>query len=399
MMMAREGQSALGILFSWGFRPFFLAAGLYAGFGIVAWLLTVTAIWSPDGRLGGSLWHGHEMLFGFAMAVVAGFFLTAIPNWTGLPRVQGGFLMVLVAAWLAGRLAVWSGDWLPDLGVMALDGAFLPLLLVTAAWFILAKRNFRQLPLLVVLLFLAACNVVFHLQVADLIGGDPGRTILAAIDAVVLLIAVIGGRIVPSFTANMLRGENFGAEVRLRPPVDIGALVLTATLLPLDWWGGAEELSGHIALIAGALHFWRLSGWQGHRTIGQPIVWVLHLGYGWLAAGLMIRGLAPMVGDLSATAAMHGLTIGAIGTMTLAVMSRAALGHTGRPLRAPSALWLAYLAPSLAVVFRIAADVAPADYYTTLMAVSGASWTAGFALFLLIYAPILLGPARVSESS
>jgi len=397
--MAREGQSALGVLFSWGFRPFFFAAGLYAGFGIVAWLLTVTAIWSPDGRLGGSLWHGHEMLFGFAMAVVAGFFLTAVPNWTGLPRVQGGFLMVLVAAWLAGRLAIWSGDRLPDLGVMALDGAFLPLLLVTAAWFILAKRNFRQAPLLVVLLFLAASNVVFHLQVADLIDGDPGRTLLAAVDAVVLLIAVIGGRIVPSFTANMLRARGSEAEVRLRPPVDIGALVLTAVLLPLDWWGGVEELTAHIALIAGALHFWRLFGWQGHRTIGQPIVWVLHLGYGWLAAGLMIRGLAPMVGDLSATAAMHGLTIGAIGTMTLAVMSRAALGHTGRPLKAPSALWLAYLAPSFAVVLRLGADIGPGDHYATLMALSGASWTAGFVLFLLIYAPILLGPARVPESS
>jgi len=395
--MPRSQQSTMERIFSWGFRPFFLLASLYAGFGIVIWLLTVTAVWSPDGRLGGSIWHGHEMVFGFAMAVVAGFFLTAVPNWTGLPRVQGGYLMVLVGAWVAGRLAVWSDVWLPDLAVVALDVAFLPVLLATAAWFVLKARKFRQIPLLLVLLLLAVCNVVFHLQFADLLDGDPSRTLQAAVDAVIVLIAVVGGRIVPSFTANMLRAQGSAAEVRHRPPVDIGALLLTAALLPMNWWSGVEGLAAHIALIAGALHIWRLSGWQGHRTLGQPIVWVLHLGYGWVAVGLVIRGLAPMVEDLSATASMHGLTIGAIGTMTLAVMSRAALGHTGRPLQAPSPLWLAYIAPSIAVVLRIAADIGPADHYATLMALSGASWTAGFVLFVLIYAPILLGPARVPE--
>ena len=376
-------------LFRDGFRPFFFAAGVWAAAAVPLWILVFQGTLSLPTAFGFPAWHAHEMIFGFAAAVIAGFLLTAVPNWTGRLPLRGLPLALLFSTWLAGRCAVAVSGAIGALPAAVIDLAFLVVLLAVALREIIAGRNWRNLPIPLALGFLIAANALSHLQAAGLADLGPlGERLGIAV--VVMLIALIGGRIIPSFTRNWL--AKWGAAALPAAFGGFDKLCLLAALAALVAWVAAPEhpLTGAALLVAGGLHGARLLRWQGHQTLSEPLVWTLHLGFLWLPLGLLLLGFGVLrPADLPPTAGLHALTAGAIGAMTLSVMTRATLGHSGRPLAADRWTAAIYLAIFAAAALRVAASLADAAYLPLLHA-SGALWTLAFALFVLRYGPLHL---------
>ena len=376
-------------LLAYGFRPFFLVAALFAALAVPLWLAAHTGAVALPTPLPASLWHGHEMLFGYGTAVLAGFLLTATPGWSGRPPVKGAALAALAVLWLAGRLMSFAGGSVPGIAA-AIDLAFLPALAVAIAPALQAapRRNLLFLP---VLGLLVLANLAVQVDALDVLPGAGSMALRASLDLFVLLIALVGGRIVPAFTASALAARGEAGRVRPFSARDRLAIGSLATLLLADL-AGLPQIAGVVALAAALFNGWRLTGWGGSRSLRQPILWVLHLGYAWLVAGLAWKGLADLTGFVLPADALHGLAIGAVGTMTLAVMSRATLGHTGRPLRAPRLIVASYLLVSAAAIVRLAAAPAPAQLALPLLVLSGAFWSLAFAAFAIRLGPALLQP-------
>ena len=374
-------------LLAYGFRPFFLLGALFAALAVPLWLAAYMGDAALPTALPASLWHGHEMLFGYGTAVLAGFLLTATPGWSGRPPITGAGLAALVVIWLAGRLASSAGGAIPAVAA-AVDLAFLPALALAVAPALRAatRRNLVFLPMLGVLVL---ANLAVQLDALDVLPGAGSSALRAALDLFVLLIALIGGRIVPAFTASALSARGAAARPRPLSARDRLAIRLLVVLVLADVAGRAR-LAGGIALAAAVLNGWRLYGWGGSRTLRQPILWVLHLGYAWLAIGLAWKGLIDLTGLAPSADALHGLAIGAIGTMTLAVMSRAALGHTGRPLHTPWPIVASYLLISAAALVRLATVPAPEQLALPLLVLSAASWSLAYLAFAVRFGPILL---------
>lgn len=381
--LARSGPA----LWSYGFRPFFLLAGTWAVLAMTIWIASLIFSLEIGGR--GSLsWHAHEMLFGYTSAVLAGFMLTAIPNWTGRLPVSGRPLAMITLLWLLGRLAMVAEPMIGPLATGLVDGAFLPALALIAGREVVVGRNWKNLKILAGLGVLALANGLYHLE--PVVGLEPGLSYRLAIAAYVMLIAVVGGRIVPSFTRNWL--SRHGAT---RLPASLGrfdAVALVVTGLALLAWTATPEtpLTAALAVLSAVLQTIRLLRWNGWAARSDALVFVLHVGYGFLPLGLLAIGLSAL-GIQSPASALHVLTVGAIGSMTFAVMSRAALGHTGRALRATPPVQLAYVALALAGLARPLAEMLP-DIYLPILSASGALWILAFGLFLFVYAPILLRP-------
>jgi uncharacterized protein involved in response to NO len=366
-----------------GLRPFFLGAGLWALAAMLLWILAVQGSLPIPTAFDPVGWHAHEMLFGFVVAAIAGFLLTAIPNWTGRMPLQGPALALLVGVWLAGRLAVYGSDWIGAGSAAALDLAFLALMLGVVLREILAGRNWRNLPLPIVLGGLLAANALTHAQAVGMAAtGALGQRL--GIGLVILLIGLIGGRIIPSFTLNWLKKQG-----RSRLPASFGALdrvalVLLAVALAA-WVIAPESQPSGAALIAASLAtLIRLLRWRGHLTSAEPLVWSLHLGFLWVPVGLLLIGLGAFLPAVPQVAGMHALSAGAIGGMTLAVMTRATLGHTGRPLVADRRTSAIYLLVAAAAALRVAAPFS-AGAYVALLWLSGLTWSAAFGLFVLHY--------------
>lgn len=374
-------------LFEYGFRPFFLLGACYAVLAIPVWI----AIWR--GSLGwqpamaAPLWHGHEMIFGFAVAALAGFMLTAVPNWTGEAAIRGPRLIALVALWGAGRIAAFL-PWAVPFAV--LDVAFLPALALVLGPAVIQRNGRRNGVLIVVLLLLAAINSAVHLDGWGFANLSGSWALQTAIAVFALLIGLIGGRIVPAFTQGGMKMAGVPFTITSHRLIDGAGMLslaayLVATILTLP-----AEITGSIAVIAAVANAIRLWRWQSWRTISVPLVWVLHLGYGWLALGLLLSGLGSL--DLvPAAMGIHALTAGSFSTMILAVMSRAALGHTGRQLVASRQITVAYLALTIAATLRVAAPMA-GDFYAALIDCAGLFWISAFLLFVHQYLPILVGP-------
>jgi uncharacterized protein involved in response to NO len=370
-------------LFSFGFRPFFLTGA--------AWGALVVPLWLWSFLAGGCLtlaWHVHEMLFGFLAAIVAGFLTTAIPNWTGRMPVIGGPLGALAGLWLAGRIAMLFE---PSLGPVAagVDCLFL-IAFASLVWReVLAGRNWRNLPVALLVSAFAAANVAFHLQGEAAVSGVGERL---AIGVAATLIALIGGCITPGFTANWLRAHGSKARLPAGPSrFDTGVIVLTAAAA-LAWAAFPQARAvGWALAAAGAGHLVRLVRWRGWAARAEPLVWILHLGYGWLGAGLLLLGVSRLSPAIPMTSGVHALTAGAVGVMTLAVMTRASRGHTGRPLAADKATTAIYAAINLAAAARVAAPLSGAGQPTLLM-ISAVLWTVAFGGFALAYAPMLTRP-------
>jgi uncharacterized protein involved in response to NO len=371
----------------YGFRPFFFLAALHAGLAVPLWLGAYLGGLDIGGPFGGMHWHAHEMLFGYLFAVIAGFILTAIPNWTGRLPLSGLPLALLVGLWLAGRVAcVASPDpWL----AMAVDLAF-PATLAFAIWReVLAGRNWKNAPVAVMITLFGVANAADHLANAGVLDHDLGQRLALAVAG--MLIALIGGRIVPSFTRNWLVKEGYAALPAPFGQPDKAALAATAGGM-LGWVVMPDNaLVGAFMFAAGALLAVRLFRWRGLSTVREPILLVLHVGYGWLAVSLALLGLAIMLPDaVPHSSALHALTAGAVGTMTLAVMTRASLGHTGRAIVADRFVVAMYGMVSAGATLRVAAPFA-GDWYAHVLACGGALWAGGFLLFAVRYAPILWG--------
>ena len=375
-------------LFSYGFRPFFLFATLFAGLAVPAWMAAF-AHGRPLGAGGGALsWHAHEMLFGYTAAVVAGFLLTAIPNWTGRAPVMGWPLALLTGLWLAGRGAML----LADAGVAgrAMDALFL-LVLAAAVWReILAGANWRNLPVAGLLSAFALANMLWH---AEAMGAPlQGLGQRLALSTLVLLMALIGGRIIPSFTTNWLRKERISPLPRPFGLFDKAVLALTGAALTAYLAAPQALATGVLLALAGLAHVARLARWRGWQTRREPLVLILHIAYAWLAVALLLLGIGVLFPGLFAGAsALHALTAGAVGQLTLAVMTRATRGHTGRPLTADTVTVLIYGLLFLGALLRLVLPFTPIAYAMGA-SVAGLLWAAGMLLFAAAYGPMLLLP-------
>ena len=382
-----RGQDGPAIL-AQGFRPFFMLAGLWAVFALVVSVAAFQGLIELPGEIDPIAWHAHELLFGFVAASIAGFLLTAIPNWTGHLPLQGMPLLFLVVLWAVGRAALLLSESVGPVAAAALDLAFLAAMVAVALREIVAGRNWRNLPVVALITLLLFANALFHAEALELIEADGiGRRL--AIATILTLITLIGGRVVPSFTRNWLVKRNVEPLPAAFGPFDKVTLVVTIATLLL-WVAVPEDmLSAAFAGLAAVLNAVRLLRWRGYATSAEALLWVLHLGYAWIPVGLALLALSHWWTALPQSGALHALTAGAMGTMTLAVMSRAILGHTGRELTAGPGLVAAYLLITVAVAGRVASAVLD-DFHTPLLWLAAVSWVGAFVAFLSVCGPMVV---------
>jgi uncharacterized protein involved in response to NO len=374
---------------SYGFRPFFFSAALWAAVAMVLWLGLLSGWWTFANGYGAIAWHAHEFLFGYIAAVMTGFLLTAIPNWTGRLPLQGMPLLVLLVLWLAGRAAMLATDQIGTSAATLIDCAYLVTLTAIITREIVAGSNWRNLRVAVLVALTAVANIVFQAEV--LIHARPNYGLRLAVAAIVALIMVIGGRVTPSFTSNWLTRQ--GSQTRPAPmgrfdigAIAIGAIALAVWIAAPDWYGAAALL-----VVMAIAHAARLSRWAGARTWREPMLFVLHLGYAFVPLGALLLSTSivwPRI--VPASGALHAWTTGAMGIMTLAIMTRATLGHTGRDVLSTPATITIYGAMLLAALARIAAPMLPVIYYEALLT-AAFGWLLAFGIFLLLYGPMLLG--------
>ena len=381
------------VLFSYGFRPFFLGAAIWAIVAMLLWLLSLAGVVEIATDYGPAHWHAHEMLFGYSSAVLAGFLLTAVPNWTGRLPVSGWPLFFLFSVWFAGRLVFLAPGLVGAEVAAAVDSLFLPALLVICVREVLAGRKWKDLKVVSGLAALSVGNTLFHLQV--LLEGHPELAIKLAISAYVVLVTIIGGRIIPSFTRNWINKSG-----RTAFPAPYGHLDSVAILLgisALAAWILLPEgpVVARLAAVAFLLHLVRLMRWRGWTTLSEHLVTVLHVAYLFVPLGFLAIAMASLE-IVSPMAALHVLTVGTVASMMLAVMTRATRGHTGRVLTASQTTSAIYLAIVLAAVLRPAADLFP-DQAQALYGLSGLAWLAAFGLYLVEYGPMLTRIRRKVE--
>lgn len=373
-------------LFSYGFRPFFLFGAGWSAIALAIWLPMLSGHLALPTGLSPTAWHTHEMIYGYVPAIIAGFLLTAVPNWTGRLPVVGTPLILLFSTWLAGRMAIASSALITAVLAAVIDLSFLLLLGLVIAREIIAGSNWRNLKVLVAITALLAGNAIFHWEA--IAGGTGGYGMRIGLAATLLLIMLIGGRIIPSFTRNWLARRETG---RLPAPFDRFdmASMGVSTVAMMAWIGSPEALgTGLLAIIATVANLWRLQRWAGTRTTQEPLVLVLHVAFAFVPIGFGLLALSIFAPTLVApTGALHGWTAGAIGLTTLAVMTRASLGHTGQPLLATRPIQLIYLAAFMAAVARIIA--AFHLWREPMLHLAATAWVAAFLGFVVVYGPLL----------
>jgi uncharacterized protein involved in response to NO len=386
-----RGLSATGpVLFSYGFRPFFLGGATWACAAMVLWILAVSGQIEIGGDYGAVAWHAHEMLFGFSSAIVAGFLLTAVPNWTGRLPVSGRPLAGLFGLWCLGRLVMLAPDVLGVIPSVVLDAAFLPTMLVVCLREIIAGRKWADLKVIGGLGALTLANICFHYETIAL--GGPDYSERLALAGLVMMIVIVGGRMLPSFTRNWLSKAG-----RTDFPVpynrfDVATIVMTATAFACWIVLPASMITAAAALIAAMAQAARLWRWRGWTTAAEPLVLVLHAAYAFVAIGLLAIA-ASCIGAMDRTAAVHVLTVGTVATMMLAVMTRATRGHTGRELAASRSTCVAYGALFACALTRPASAILP-DYLGVVYALAGLLWIGAFLLYLVEYGPMLVARRR-----
>jgi uncharacterized protein involved in response to NO len=373
-----------------GFRPFFLLAGAFAALILPVWLLTLAGVLGPAEYLDASTWHAHEMIFGFAIAVFAGFLLTAVGNWTGRETLVGTPLLAACALWVLGRAAMALAGSLPR-GVPALvDLAFLPVLVVALARPLAATRNRRNFVMVAALAAIWLADLVLHLEALGVLHGQSHRALVFALDVVVLLMIVMTGRVVPMFTKN----ASGVASVRSQPAIDKAAIAAMVATTLLGVATNEFRLTAAAALVTAVLVALRSATWGTRHTARLPLSWILHAGHAWIAVGLALRGASAFTGSIPGVVATHALTVGAIGALTLGMMSRVALGHTGRALVSSKAVTLSFVLITLAALVRVVGPLVDMPAYRATVFAAGALWTVAFGLFVVVHAPVLM-TARV----
>lgn len=389
--IARLRTGSIAFL-SYGFRPFFLGAGVWAVLAMALWIGLVTGQWSFASEYGAVAWHAHEMLFGYTTGVATGFLLTAIPNWTGRLPVQGRGLLGLFLLWVGGRIAFLLSDWIGVPAAVAIDSAFLFVLAGVIIREIVAGKNWRNLKVAVLVALLGCANVAFHAEV--LLEGAPDYGVRLALAVILGMIMLIGGRIIPSFTHNWLARRKSQRLPAVFGRFDILALAIAA--LALVAWVAAPNspVTSGLLLAAALTQTVRLARWAGDLTWREPLVLVLHVGYAFVPIGFVLQSISILWPSLLPSGgALHAWTVGAIGVMTLAVMTRATLGHTGRPLTSNLLTGIIYLAIAAAALARIGAALWP-SLMMTILVISASCWLLAFAIFTLHFGPMLAGPRQ-----
>lgn len=369
-------------LLSYGFRPFYILAAVLGAAMVPLTLAGIFGIVDAPDYFGAFTWHAHEMVFGYAAAIIAGFLLTATANWTGLPPTRGVGLAALIALWAAGRGAIWYGDMLPGPLVAAIDIAFLPAVALAVGTKVVRSRNFRNLIVVAVLLALTVGNLALHMVALGYDEAIPDRAIEFSLGVLMILLALLGGRVIPFFTANALPQT----KVRQMGRLDMIALLLLApALMP-----GLDTVAPWLFGVAALAHLARMIGWRTMATFGTPLLWILHLGYFWIVVSLALRAFGGLYPE-AATAGIHALTVGAVGALTIGMMSRTALGHTGRPLHASRVTIAAFVLVNLAALFRVAGALRP-DLGTEVLWAGAAMWSLALVLYLIEFLPVLVSP-------
>jgi uncharacterized protein involved in response to NO len=371
-------------LFNLGFRPFYLLAALLAASALPLWLVQYFGLLALPAPYAAMTWHAHEMVFGFAVAVIAGFLFTAARNWTGLPTPTRAPLALLAALWLLGRVLMLTG---PGWTAAIVDLAFLPAVAL-ALWIPLYRSGNRNQFFVGLLLVLAAANLAFHLAHAQVLQIAELTPVRCALYLVVLIITIMGGRVIPSFTRNAIPG----ARTRMVRPLDLSAIGAAAVAFAVLLSPLPGVLAGVLCVGAAALHAARLWTWDPWCTRGAPILWILHLSYAWIPVGLLLLGLHALGVDMPATLGDHALSVGAVGGMIIGMITRTARGHMGLPLQVNRMEVIAYVCVHLAALARVLWPLASPDTYAWALSVAGALWSVAFVLYLLVYVPLLAVP-------
>lgn len=374
------------------FRLFFLAAGLYAMLTVFAWLAFLFGGWPLPIGWAPMQWHSHEMLYGFVVAAIAGFMLTAMTNWTGATPLRNKGLLALFLVWLAGRVSMLFAAWFSPWLVASIDLAFISVLAVYVFLVLWRFQNRRNLVLVVVLAFMWSGNLVMH---AGYISGRMDllqRGQLMGFDLITVLIAIIGGRIIPAFSGNWLRNQGRDSSaIRTWSGVETSALISLVLVFLADAMGLPTRIVAGLALLAASIHTIRLYGWAGWLTLREPLLWILHLAYLWLVVALYLRGLSPFVDAISNSVWQHAMGVGAIGTIIPGVMTRVAMGHTGRPLKLINWGIIIYVSITVAAILRVFTALGLFDFRLGV-SFSAVCWVIAFGLFVLLYGPILASP-------
>jgi uncharacterized protein involved in response to NO len=390
MKRTLDGLARVPVL-SYGFRPFFLGGAIWAVAAMLLWIGVVTGQWEIATNYGSIAWHAHEFLFGYIGAVIAGFLLTAIPNWTGQLPIRGGPLLILFLLWMAGRISLLVIDQIGNLPAAIVDSLFLLTFALVIFREIVAGRNWRNLKAAALIFLFALADVGFHVE--TILFGTPDYSLRVGIAVVISLIMLVGGRIVPSFTHNWL--ARAGAN-RLPTSFDRFDIVsIFIALVALVTWIALpiSNPTGFLLILAGLVQFARLLRWAGLGTWRDPLVLILHVGYTFLPLGFLLIGASVLSPALMLpTEALHAWTAGAMTLMTLAVMTRATRGHTGQELTAGAATQFIYAAAIVAAASRLL-PLAP-ELSSTRLAISAAAWIAAFGGFVLCYGPMLLRSRR-----
>ncbi|SAL23516.1 NnrS family protein [Caballeronia terrestris] len=374
-------------LFNLGFRPFYLGGAACASVALVVWLMVLAGVPVTGGylmRANPIGWHAHEMVFGFAAAIVAGFLLTAVRAWTGRDTAHGAALVGLAALWLAARALVWSG---PAVPAAIVDSAFLPVTALLLLRVLLAAGNKRNYFLVPVLLVFGALDAAFHFFTLDARPDLAMRCIYAAAGIVVLLVSVISGRVIPMFTANAIPGF----VARKWRPVELAVAPVTVLALFADAAAIDSRIVLVLAVTACATHAARLIGWRSYRVRRPAILAVLHLAYAWIPLGFALLALSA-VGAAPHTLAMHAFTAGVIGGAIIAMITRTARGHTGRPLVADSRDVWSYALVMGGSALRVLGPLVAPQFYGVWLWSAGLCWALGFAIYVAAYARLLCRP-------
>lgn len=372
-----------------GFRPFFLGAALYAAVMLPAWLMMLQGNLLMDTHWTMALWHGHEMVYGFTIAVVAGFLLTAVARWTHSETAVGGWLAAMVGLWLVGRVAVLAAPQLPGWVVAVADLAFLPAVAIAIGRCIVQAKDRRNYKFLVLLTVIWGTNLVMHLDALGVaaVEGWARPALYLSVDLVIVIALVVGGRIIPLFTRNAVEDEG----IRTFKPVEWSLWGLVPAAIAARYVAPDATVTAVLNAAAGAAVLGRMVPWGALKTLKSPILWVLHVGHAWIGVGFLLYGIA-IVGAVAGTVGLHAMTAGAIGTLTIGMMARVARGHTGRELKVSLPTAVAFVMVSAAAVVRVGGPIVLPTAWHNTMLVSGVLWAVAFAIYLVVFTPILTAP-------
>ena len=370
-------------LFALGFRPFYLLAAFWGMFTIIEWLLELQGIGlRKNDWLMGMQWHAHEMIYGFAATVVTGFSLTAVKAWTGLDTPKGPLLFTLTVLWLCGRIGALTGT-----PLIFLDMVFLPVIALVIGRLLLRRKMFRNLFLPAILFALGFINALFYFSVLGLLRIDSNQILFLALYLIIMIEIMIGNRVIPSFTANAI----IGIQQYRHPSLTRAAILGSAISFLFQITGIIGTVSAMACFVTALLHATLLWGWNPLATKGKPILWILHVSYGWLPVGFILLGLSRL-GVITIYPALHVFGIGATGGLIISMITRTALGHTGRLLIAGSIELICYLGIQGALIFWLAAGFSSNPWFYQLLVIAGSLWCMTFGLYIFKYAPILIRP-------